>query len=296
MCLEQTDIGLVGVKLDRVTVVGDLQMVAAEIMHLMDEMPDWQLQPDYKADAPWYKLTRKTGGVYETVAVLMRNKFQNTWRLDTSNHLHNKQELRDMQRIIALMHHSHLTRIDIAYDFINCKYPGMKHVLVKPGITSTDYQKVTFYGKSGSSETKYLGKRRSLSMIRYYDKLVEQLRARKTIPNDYKNWERLEVQLRGKRSNDWIDQAKKALSYFKLPELAGLPTDQQVNLIILTEHPDVFAGFGYERKAKTRKLYRENQGMNTEYAQAALQVFEKNLDIIQNEVDNFLVKLKAEQK
>lgn len=292
----ETDVGRIDVKLDRVTLTGNLAITIENLEKIMAEMPEWQLQPDYKSDCPWWRLERKlSNDVYETVAVFMKNQFQESWRLDTSNHLQNDGEKLSIVRIIMLMYQAHLTRIDIAFDFINCKYAGMRHVLIKPGTTNTNYkdlQEVDFHGRSGAFETKYLGKRRSLSMIRYYDKLVEQAKAHNPIPKDIKSWERLELQLRGSRSNEWIEQSEKMLDLFKLPEVEKLDNvTDKVNLLILTEHPEIFKEFNKQKKAKYRKMYRENQGMNIEYAKNAEKVFFENVPKIQNEIDDFLAKL-----
>ena len=211
------------------------------------------------------------------------------------HHLKNDEEKRSIIRIVMLMSNVHLTRIDIAFDFINCKYAGMRHVLIKPGTTNTNYkdlQEVDFHGRSGAFETKYLGKRRSLSMVRYYDKLVEQAKAHVSIPKNVESWERLELQLRGDRSSQWVEQSEKMLDLFKLPEVETLDNiTDKVNLLILTEHPEIFKDFSKEKKAKYRKMYRENQGMNIEYAKNAEKVFFENVPKIQNEIDDFLAKL-----
>lgn len=295
----ETAVGKIDVKLDRITLTGNLLITNQELIKIMGEMVEWQLQPDYKADCPWWRLVRRVSDeVYETVAVFMKNQFQSSWRLDTSNHLENDQEKMSIIRIVMLLERPHLTRIDIAFDFINCKYAGMRHVLVKPGTTTTNYkdlQAVDFRGRSGAYETKYLGKRRSLSMVRYYDKLVEQARAHTPIPKDIESWERLELQLRGSRSNEWIEQSRIMLNLFKLPEVEILDNvTDQVNLLMLTEHPEIFKQFSKEKKAKYRKMYRENKGMNNEYAKNAEKVFSAYIPNLQKEIDEFLAKL--EQK
>ena len=86
----QTEIGRIDVRLDRITLTGNLKIDNQELENVMSEMPDWQLQPDYKADCPWWRLERYISDeVYETVAVFMKNKFQNSWRIDTSYHFEN---------------------------------------------------------------------------------------------------------------------------------------------------------------------------------------------------------------
>lgn len=285
----ETSIGRVDVKLDRITITGWIKADNDAIEEMMAEL-GWELQPELKAKAPWFKLERNVGGeVYETVAVFMKNQFHNSWRLDTSNHLRGSKELKAIQRVILLMGHRHITRIDIAFDFINCKYPGMKHTIVKPNVTTKNYMQTKFYGRSGAIETLYVGKRKSLSMYRYYDKLVEQARARKKIPADVDTWERLEIQLRGSKTSEWVAEAENMLYRFKLPMVSQLSVNDQTNLLMLTEHPEVFQLFAKEKKAKYRKMYRENKGMNTEYAKTACEVLKKKMPLIENEIQEFLL-------
>ena len=291
MAAEDTYIGQVEVKLDRITITGWIKSNNDQIEKIMSEL-GWEIQPELKSEAPWFKLERHVGGdVYETVAVLLKNQFHNSWRLDTSNHLQNAKELKEIQRVVMLMSNRHTTRIDIAFDFINCKYPGMKHTIVKPNVTTRDYVRTRFHGKSGAIETLYVGKRKSLSMYRYYDKFVEQARARKKIPADIDSWERLEIQLRGSKTTEWVNEAENMLYYFKMPEVSQLPVNDQTNLLIMTEHPEVFKLFRDEKKAKYRKMYRENKGMNTEYAKIACEILKKKMLLIENEIKEFLLNV-----
>ena len=288
----QTKIGDVDVRLDRVTITGNPEIPNDQLTQIMIEL-GWSLQPDLKADCPWFTLDRQLSeDVTEQVAVFMRNQFQISWRLDTSNHLRSEKEKLAIQRVITLLHGAHLTRIDVAFDFINCKFPGMKHVIVDPRKSSTDYQSVDFRSGQGHFETRYVGKRRSLSMYRYYDKLVEQKKARNKVPDNITSWERLEIQLRGKRSDEWLAECKKMLNEFKLPRLSSLPVFDQVGLLIMIEHPEVFAEFGKEKKAKLRKLYKSNYGFNTSYADTALKIFEQEEQNLEKEIASFLNDLK----
>ncbi|MEL4236861.1 replication initiation factor domain-containing protein, partial [Lactobacillus amylovorus] len=93
---------------------------------------------------------------------------------------------------------------------------GMKHVITQRNVTKTNFT-TNYYGRGGSVETIYAGKRRRQALIRYYDKYVEQKRARKQIPEYIKNWERLELQLRSNKTGNWLKEADLMLDNFKLP-------------------------------------------------------------------------------
>lgn len=72
----QTEIGQVDVKLDRITITGVIEESNQTLEKIMGELR-WELEPDLRASAPWFRLTRNIGGdVYETVAVLMKMNFK----------------------------------------------------------------------------------------------------------------------------------------------------------------------------------------------------------------------------
>lgn len=305
-----TAVGNIDVKLDRISIVGWIKGTSEDIQKIMAELK-WEIQPETKAEAPWFKLERHVGGdVYETVAVLVKNQFHNSWRLDTSNHLKNGKELKAIQKVVLMMQHRHITRVDIAFDFINCKYAGMKHTIVKPNVTTRDYLRAHYHSKIGALETLYVGKRRSLAMFRYYNKLVEQKKANKNVPRDIQNWERLEIQLRGEKTSQWIDEAENMLNYFKCPEfkiIKPISTQEldessrkkqsenskeakfQAMMLIMIEHPEVFAGFSENTRRKYRNYYKANKEMNTEYAKAALKALKLKTDNIKEEIKQFLM-------
>ena len=66
-----TAVGNIDVKLDRISIVGWIKGTSEDIQKIMAELK-WEIQPETKAEAPWFKLERHVGGdVYETVAVLV---------------------------------------------------------------------------------------------------------------------------------------------------------------------------------------------------------------------------------
>lgn len=292
-----TSIGDVDAKLDRVSITGYLLIPFKDLEDTLEKISTrWQLQPDLKSDTKWWKLTRRiSDDVYETVAVLMKNQYRNSWRVDTSNHFKTTEEKDLVIKVINLLGNPHLTRIDIAFDYINCKYAGMRHKLYLPGTTSTTYTK--YYGKGGQIETVNVGKRKSTRMFRYYNKLVEQEKAKHRMGPGCKSWERLEVQLRGQKSYEWIANAEKMLDCFKLPEINKLDkVNDRANLIIMLEHPEIFKEFRKGKKGKYRKMYEENQGVNVEYAEVSKEVLKKKIDSIQKEINEFFAEMKIENQ
>lgn len=278
----------INVKLDRVTVVGSFKLSPSEMMAIFAES-GWTIGAS-KEDL-CFELHRVTGDVDEIKAVTLKNAHQVTWRLDTSNHL-NEIEKGSVSRILALMENKHLSRIDVAFDFINCRYSGMKHRIFKPNTTMTEiFESVNMYGRGKNLETVYAGRRKSLSLFRYYDKKRERSAAHQPVADDIESWERLELQLRGDRTEQWLERSKEMLDCFKLPNYEKLSGTQKLILQNLVEHPKNIKELTLNTRAKYRKLIRENRGFDTTYSEKAQKVLEEHLDVLSAEVNSFLIEL-----
>lgn len=283
----------ISLRLDRVTVVGTFKLTLGELEPLFREQ-GWQIGLPGRQDIPDFELHHVTGSVDEIKAVVLKNPYQATWRLDTSNHL-NQAEKRSVSRILLLMAGKHLSRIDVAFDFINCKYPGMRHRLLHPNISSSAiWGQTDIFGRGHGLETLYLGRRKSLSQARYYDKKVEQIAARKELPADLKSWERLELQLRGSHIEQWRERCYQLLNCFKMPDYAVLEGTQRLIMQALIEHPENWKELSDRTKTKYRKLIRANSGFNTEYADAAKRVFDQQVENLDQEVQDFLIAFHVE--
>lgn len=278
----------IDVRLDRVTVVGTFKLSPNEMMDIFAES-GWQIGAS--GDDLNFELHRITGDVDEIIAVTLKNAHQATWRLDTSNHL-NQDEKGSVSRILALMENKHLSRIDVAFDFINCKYPGMKHRIFKPNTTQTEiFETMNMYGRGKNLETVYAGRRKSLSLFRYYDKKRERAAAHQAVGDDVESWERLELQLRGDRTEQWLERSKEMLECFKLPNYEHLSGTQKLIMQNIVEHPKNINELAKTAKAKYRKLIRENRGFDNSYSQKAEKVLEEHIEALSTEVDSFLVDL-----
>jgi len=282
----------VEVKLDRVTVVGSFLMAKVDLEKIF-VVNDWRVNYTITGDVR-YELIRVTGDVTEVKAVCLENPYRGTWRLDTSNHL-NVIEEDSVRQILNFMTGKHLSRIDVAFDFINMPNAGMKHRIVKPNVSQTEIYYTDIHGRNKQIETIYVGKRKSLSMIRYYDKKRERKFAKQAIPDDIKTWERLELQLRGSRTTEWINRSKEMLECFKLPELENIK-DVRTKIMMtgLVEHPEYISELGYKAKAKYNKLICENVGFNTDYARQAQVILEQHAQEIADEVNLFLADVNLE--
>lgn len=283
------------VKLDRITITGEILWSAKKMAILLKDT-EWEAKDVSNKE---YILNRyfEDGG-REMVAVLIKNPHQTSYRLDTSNHLNTDKELEDIQKMVGLFREEtcHQTRIDIAFDFINGEINGKPLKPMSHRIYRFNASKAIFYedknvemlGRSQDIETIYSGKRKSDLMIRYYNKISEQRARKKSIPNGIKRWERLELQLRGKKTDEWLESANQMLGYFKLPELNTIERIQDRAIIhSLDDNQISWTELSKGYKAKIRKLIKNNNGFNTEYADKAIIVLKKNQSDIENEIDRF---------
>lgn len=279
----------ISVSLDRVTISGKIDF-SDEILLDMAKL-GWHNKNDY------YLLDRHLGcGDIENVAGLFYNEYQDTWRLDTSNHFQDSSEKDAVKFVIGLMDknsasasdNAHLTRIDVAFDFKNGDKPNMAHNIYRFNSSDKTFSNAVYRGRGKSIETIYNGARKSGFMIRYYDKLVEQRRHRKKIDSRIKKWERLEVQLRGKKTEEWASSAIEMLSYFKMPNFENIDNISTRAMFCALDSGAVQWGeLSKKSKVKYRKLFKENSGFDTEYADLAYSVFMDNVDKIQVEIDEF---------
>lgn len=233
-------------------------------------------------------------GEFTQIAVIKRNKF-NGWRIETSNHLQSPQEKQSISNIIALFDLPHITRLDIAIDFINCEHAGMNYRIFKPNMTKT-----VKYNKAGKIETTYLGQRKSNVQYRYYDKRLEISKNKQDLPDNISSWERLELQLRSKKvASNWYKEAIKMLSYFKRPNLTTIADQDPKSYLMLTgilEHPEKFSDLAKGTKAKYRKMIKDNHGFDTSLTDTAMKLLIANAEKIQQEIDSFFEGCKTKDR
>lgn len=300
----------IDVKLDRVTVVGDFNVTQDKLNDILREV-GWTLNGTDEDSFDKFVLYRERKGLKpENKAIIMHNKYQTSWRLDTSNHLNAKEKM-TIVRALLLMNNKHLTRIDIAFDYINGPYAGMKHRLFTKNVTQAYTGQNILFGRSGKIETIYAGKRKSLSLYRYYDKIAEQLARKKKIDPSIKSWERLELQLRGNKTTEWLESAREMLKAFKMPNIEkAVEIDKngrikpvsfsvKCSLKVLAEDPSAWGEIpSSATRAKYRKLIEENNGygFNTDYADMAFDVLKDRKEALGREVESFLADLEKEEK
>ena len=228
----------------------------------------------------------------------MSNPYQKYgWRIDTSNHV-NAFELKCILVMVKYLGGIHLTRIDVAFDFINGEYEPMKHVVIRDKARQSEIRDVSdltsIYGSAGDLQTMYCGARSSDYMIRIYNKKIETTRHHSVLPDDVERWERWELQLRGKRSNEWLTSAKLMLSQIKYPNYQNLTPNDRAVLHAIDDRVVSFKDFNRQKASRLRKLRKNGVGYSVAYAKAGMRALESNTEKIDEQVKLFLGQLKLD--
>ena len=277
----------IDVKVDRVTISGDFEL---DSMALKDKInansENWLYVSEQE-----YKLVRVLeNGVFEHVAGLYKNPYRNSWRLDTSNHLEGE-ELNEIKSVIGLMKDAHFTRLDIAFTWCNSPYRNMAHRIYRFGASQSFFRSedLVITGRAQQVETIYSGRRKSEQMIRYYDKLAEMRSRRKQLPEGVEQLERLEIQLRGSKTAEWISSCEKMLECFKLPKFGNVDNPQDRAMLLALENKIVsWNELAKATAAKFRKLIKENDGLDNSLSKLLLEKLEEKKNDISLEIIDFL--------
>ena len=281
------------ISIDRISISGKFH---AEQHYTTLKENHWRQVKDLDGRPLTFELDRvDKNGEFEQIATLIRDKFRaNNWRIDTSNHIQSPKEKQFISNIIALFSSPHVTRLDIAIDFINYEHAGMNYKIFKPNTTIT-----VRYNKAGKIETTYYGKRKSNVQYRYYDKKLERNKNKQHLPNNIASWERLELQLRSKKvASNWYKEAMKMLSYFKRPNLTTIADKDPKSYFMLTgilEHPEKFNDLAKGTKAKYRKMIKDNHGFDTSMTDTAMKTLDANAEKIKREINSFFETNKKDQ-
>lgn len=282
----------IDLKLDRVTISGGIYKHRTALTELNNALS--KSRWEQISDSEFRLLRKNENGVYEHVAGLYANKFQNgSWRLDTSNHLQGD-ELQQILIPLNLMTCPHLTRIDVAFDIINGDLPNMAHRIFKFGTSERIFgEGINEYtGRAKQIQTIYAGTRKSEMQIRYYDKAAEQKSRRKELPDGVKKWERLEIQLRGKSIGEWKIACRKMLMTFKMPNYSTVKNAQErAMLAALQNHVVEYHELARATRTKFRSLLKSNIGLDDTYSQLLMVYFDEHVTDLENEIKGFFTKI-----
>lgn len=277
----------IDVSVDRVTISGDFEL---DLMTLKDRISAQSENWLYVSDKE-YKLVRVLeNGTFEHVAGLYKNPYRSSWRLDTSNHLEGE-ELNEIKSVIGLMKDAHFTRLDIAFTWCNSPYKNMAHRIYRFGSSGSVFRSedLEITGRQQQLQTIYSGKRSSEQMFRFYDKLAEMKSRRKVIPEGIEQLERLEIQLRGSKTAEWISSCEKMLECFKLPEFGNVENPQDRAMLLALENKFVsWSELSVNTRTKFRKMIKQNEGLDDSLSKLLLEKLEEKKNDISKEIIEFL--------
>ena len=110
--------------------------------------------------------------------------------------------------------------------------------------------------------------------------------------NSIRNWERLEIIVRRNKVANWLDETKKALTYFKCPDKVPF-NKNEVRTIAMQEylinHPERLNNKDLARGtlAKYRKLIKQNKGVDNRLALIAMKQLNKHAESLQEEINSY---------
>lgn len=291
--LDLLENNLCEISLDRVTVNGVFhaeqfkRRLHANNWALLDELDNHPIKFGLKRINSNGELLEK-GNIATLIRNKGTNKKQGNWRLDTSNHIKSKKEKQEILAVIRLFDDVHITRLDIAIDFINFANAGMKYRFNKPNT-----KQYWIKERNGEIGTIYCGSSGSNIQYRYYNKLKERNTKKIRVPPNIKNWERLEIILKDKKVLNWLAETKKALVYFKCPDKVKSQKGKMAKVAMLEyliNHPD-YLNTNYFSKgtlAKYRKLLKQNKGLDNRLALIAMNKLDKKAKSLEQEINSFL--------
>jgi len=222
-------------------------------------------------------------GNTEHLAWLEENKFkQYDWRLDFNpNHISEFERL-EIAKVIQKLDNPHFSRLDIAFDVFNDPQ-AMNYRVYRWNVKEMMIE--TYKGRQKRVETIYWGSRASREQIRLYDKYVEQTAKQKEIPAGVTDWARLELQLRGKRPEEWLEATEKMLEQFKLPNFSKVDDYRVRGILLGLNSGDIlWDELAKATRAKYRKMINDGVGFDNSLSVDLVKVLFDNLEKLQNEL------------
>lgn len=274
------------VSIDRVTVVGEVTI--DEIIGVVSSSKHWKQSSEME-----FNLVRELeNGSAENIAYLGKSKYKNSFRLDTSVHFDlDGFFYEEVTSILSLFVNPRFSRLDIAFDIFNIEELGMRsmsHRLYRSNVGEKVFSE-EIKGRGKDVETIYYGSPRSLEQVRYYNKLVEMKKNKKEVPEGVKSWERLELQLRGKKTHEWFESASKMLIDFKLAKLNNVENVQHRAILFALENGIMqYSELSSATAASYRKMQALNQGYNTTLSNILTKTLLDNMKKIEHDLYSFI--------
>ena len=270
------------VSIDRITVSGELKTEYRELQRVMNALgSSWKL-----SDGVFRLIREYPNGDTENIAYYAENVFQaGSWRLDFNPNKLSDEEKLEMKRAIDLLTDVHFTRLDLAFDVFNNEL-GMKYRIYRPNVSQREYGVYTAQWTK-AVETIYYGSNSSEQQIRQYNKLVEQTKKNMPLPEGVEHWMRLELQLRGRKPAEWVENAKSMLADFRLPNYDNIKSvNDKLALAGLDIQIVDWSDFSKEKRARLRKMQKDQY--DDTLARELFDLFTVNQVMLQRDLDSYL--------
>lgn len=191
-----------------------------------------------------------------------------------------------LREVIAKIQNKHYSRCDVAFDIYNDSEIQYYQVW-RWGIT-----KKFFYGKNGELQTVYFGARSSERQIRLYNKKIEQEQRHGRVVNVDSLW-RLEMQLRGSKIENYVQEVKEMLEEFYLPDWESESNiNHKMIIYALTHEPSFYGQLSPRTKQRYKKLIREAKKSNR-VSKVLAKEFVNQFDILEGTLQKMMQRYHA---
>lgn len=191
-----------------------------------------------------------------------------------------------LREIIAKIQNKHYSRCDVAFDIYNDSEIQYYQVW-RWGMT-----KKFFYGKNGELQTVYFGARSSERQIRLYNKKIEQEQRHGRIVNVDSLW-RLEMQLRGSKIENYVQEVREMLENFYLPDWDHEENlNRQMMIYALVHNPEFYSKASRASKQRYRKMIYEAKKSNR-VSKILAKEFVNQFDILEGTLQKMMQRYHA---
>lgn len=172
------------------------------------------------------------------------------------------------------------SRLDIAFDMVNLDVKGYQPYIF--GVSRTIY--MTRAWRIG---TIYAGARGSKLQIRFYDKKLERRANHEELDCD--SYWRLEMQLRGSKTQTWYDDCKKKLDkFYKINPHGVISLRDKITLLAIKQDEKILAELSINSRKKYIKLMQQPDNQDRTVTSKLLDCLEKSEKKIDEELENYL--------
>jgi len=215
-------------------------------IHVSDSRYHDRVKGKFLDDLVYFEYDRLKAKTYNT-----RN-----FRMEFNPNNLNQEQIEWLQHnVIPMLSDVGITRLDLAFD-VDFKLSDYEFISMG---NAREKSSVEFRNSSNELETKYIGKRESDKMIRFYNKKVEQIKKGNKV--DLPHWWRLEFELKRETVDEFADVFETL--QIKKPDLTEIENiKDRALLYYLRDYPEAWNELANSTKSKYRKMLREIKNKN----------------------------------